>query len=242
MKAMIFAAGLGTRLYPYTSDRPKALVEVAGKTLLERAIEKVSKAGFDDIIINIHHFGQQIIDFLDNKDHFGLKIEISDERDQLLDTGGGIKKAAQFLSVEGSPFLVYNVDVLSSVNLKELLKYHIAKGGLATLSVRDRETSRYFVFDKEMLLSGWRNVTSGEEKMVRRGADLQKYAFSGIQILQPDIFNLISQTGKFSSVDMYLKLAQTERIYGFYDKSDLWMDLGKPEQLEAAELYLQQNS
>jgi NDP-sugar pyrophosphorylase family protein len=238
MRAMIFAAGLGTRLYPYTADRPKALVEVAGKTLLERAIEKVSKSGYEEIVINIHHFGQQIIDFLQSKNNFGLSIRISDEREELLDTGGGIKKAAEFLTSEKNPFLVYNVDVLTSLDLSDFLDYHIKKGGLATLSVRKRETSRYFLFDANMLLSGWRNVSSGDEKIVHQLAGLENFAFSGIHIIQPEIFDLISETGKFSMVDLYLRLAQEHNIFGFHDTSDIWMDLGKPEQLKEAEKLL----
>jgi NDP-sugar pyrophosphorylase family protein len=238
MRAMIFAAGLGTRLQSFTADRPKALVEVAGKTLLERAIDKVSKSGFEEIVINIHHFGQQIIDFLESKNNFGLTVQISDERLELLDTGGGIRKAAEFLSGDGNPFLVYNIDVLSSLDLSDLLDYHIKKGGLATLSVRKRETARYFVFDENMLLSGWRNVSSGDEKMVHQSAGLENFAFSGIHLIQPEIFDLITETGKFSMVDLYLRLAQEHNIYGFHDTSDLWMDLGKPEQLKEAERLL----
>ncbi len=237
---MIFAAGLGTRLYPYTADRPKALVEVAGKTLLERAIEKVSAAGFTEIVINIHHFGQQIIDFLEQKQNFGLQISISDERDQLLDTGGGIKKAARFLSEGGQPFLVYNVDVLSSIDLRELLNWHQQKGGLATLCVRKRDTARYFVFDREMRLSGWRNISSGEERIVRHAEQMENFAFSGIHILDPAIFMLITEEGKFSMVELYLRLAASQPIYGFHDTSNLWMDLGKPDQLIEAERLLSQ--
>lgn len=235
---MIFAAGLGTRLYPYTADRPKALVEVAGKTLLERAIEKMSSAGFTEIVINIHHFGQQIIDFLEQKQNFGLQINISDERDQLLDTGGGIKKAARVLSEGNLPFLVYNVDVLSSIDLSEMVSYHQQKGGLATLSVRSRETARYFVFDQQMRLSGWRNVSTGEERLVRQAEQLENFAFSGIHLIDPAIFKLIAEEGKFSMVDLYLRLAASQPIYGFHDTSDLWMDLGKPAQLKEAEKLL----
>ena len=149
MKALIFAAGLGTRLYPLTMDRPKALVEVAGKTLLQRAIEKVSGAGYEELVINIHHFGELIINFLEVNHYFGLKISISDERDQLLDTGGAILKAAPLLD-GAEPFLVYNVDVLSDINLVLFRQYHKERGGLATLVVRDRKTARYLTFDESM--------------------------------------------------------------------------------------------
>ena len=162
MKAMIFAAGLGTRLYPLTSDRPKALVEVAGRTLLQRAIERVRDAGYNDLVINIHHFGDQIISYLEANDNFGTAITISDEREGLLDTGGGILKAADWLNGE-EPFLVYNVDVLSNIDLSLFRKYHLERGGVATLVVRDRSTARYLAFDESMQLSGWKNIQTGQE-------------------------------------------------------------------------------
>lgn len=234
MKAMIFAAGLGTRLRPLTDNKPKALVEVAGKTLLQRAIEKVSDAGFREIVVNIHHYGDQIIDFLKKNDNFGLDIHISDERDVLLDTGGGILKARSLL--EGSePFLVYNVDVLCSLDLKKLLNWHREHKALATLVVRKRETARYLLFDKEMQLSGWTNIKTGEVKMARKVPETEKFAFSGIHIIEPSVFPLITETGKFPIIPMYLRLAAQNAIYGFEDTSDLWMDLGKPEQLKVAE-------
>lgn len=227
------AAGLGTRLFPYTSDRPKALVELNGITLLERAIRKVNELNVSEIIVNIHHFGEQIVEFLEEKENFHLPIKISDERDQLLDTGGAILKARQLLG-ESEPFLVYNVDILSSIDLNELSVYHTSRGGLATMAVRDRMTDRYMVFNPEMILSGWRNTKTGEEILVRNNAHLLNYAFSGIQIIEPEIFSLITETGKFSVIQLYLRLAKSHDIYGFLDKSSLWMDLGKPEQLAEA--------
>ena len=237
MKAMIFAAGLGTRLYPYTADRPKALVEVAGKTLLQRAIEKVSEAGCNDLVINVHHFGDQIIRFLEINQNFGLKISISDERDQLLDTGGGILLAAQWLTGE-EPFLVYNVDVLSNMDINLLLQYHHERGGLATLAVRDRKTARYLVFDETMQLTGWRNIKTGEEIKSRTGRESNLFAFSGIQLIEPGIFNMITETGSFSLIPLYLRLARENSIIGYHDQSTLWMDLGKPDQVIEAEKYL----
>lgn len=234
MKAFILAAGLGTRLFPYTSDRPKALVELNGITLLERAILKVNELNVSEIIVNIHHFGEKIVEFLEKKESFHLPIKISDERDQLLDTGGAILKARPFLD-KSEPFLVYNVDILSSIDLKELSDFHASKGGLATMAVRDRMTDRYMVFNPEMILSGWRNIKTGEEKLVRNNTRLQNYAFSGIQIIEPEIFPLITETGKFSVIQLYLRLAGQHSIYGFRDESSLWMDLGKPEQLAEAE-------
>lgn len=233
MKAFILAAGLGTRLFPYTSDRPKALVELNGITLLERAIRKVNELNVLEIVVNIHHFGEQVIEFLEKKENFHLPIKISDESDQLLDTGGAILKARPLLG-ESEPFLVYNVDILSSIDLNELSVYHTSRGGLATMAVRDRMTDRYMVFNPEMLLSGWRNTKTGEEILIRNNTHLHNYAFSGIQIVEPEIFSLITETGKFSVIQLYLRLAAAHNIYGFIDNSSLWMDLGKPEQLAAA--------
>ncbi len=234
MKAFILAAGMGTRLFPYTSDKPKALVELNGITLLERAIRKVNELNVSEIIVNIHHFGEQIVEFLEGKENFHLPIKISDERDQLLDTGGAILKARPILG-ESEPFLVYNVDILSSIDLNELSRYHSSRGGLATMAVRDRMTDRYMVFNPEMILSGWRNTKTGEEKLARNSIQLQNYAFSGIQIVEPKIFSLITEVGKFSVIQLYLRLAGQHNIYGFFDQSSLWMDLGKPEQLAEAE-------
>jgi NDP-sugar pyrophosphorylase family protein len=239
MKALILAAGLGTRLFPYTSDRPKALVELNGITLLERAIRKVNELNITEIVINIHHYGEKIIEFLDEKENFHLPIKISDERDQLLDTGGAILKARPLLG-DSETFLVYNVDILSSIDLNELLQFHTLKGGLATMAVRDRMTDRYMVFNHEMILSGWRNIKTGEEKLARPNTNLQNYAFSGIQIIDPRIFSLITETGKFSVIQLYLRLAKSHDIYGFLDTSERWSDLGKPDQLIQAEQLLKQ--
>ena len=234
MKAMIFAAGMGTRLYPLTIDTPKALIEVTGKTLLQRAIEKVSSEGFKDIVINIHHHGDKIIDYLKLNGNFGLNIEISDERDHLLETGGAILKAASYLNGK-DPVLIYNVDVLSNLSLNQLLEYHNESGGVATLAIRDRKTTRYLLFDENMRLGGWKNISTGEEKIVRNSLNYNSFAFSGIQIIDPSIFDLITEKGRFSLVSLYLRLAETHPIFGFNDTSGLWMDLGKPDQLREAE-------
>jgi len=234
---MIFAAGLGTRLYPFTIDKPKALVEIAGKTLLQMAIEKVSRAGYNDLVINVHHFADQIIAYLERNKNFGLNIVISDERDQLLDTGGGILKAAPYLS-GNEPILVYNVDVLSNIDLKRLNTYHLERGGLATLAVRDRKTARYLVFNEDLMLSGWKNISTGEEKIIRDSLTQRTFAFSGIQIIDPSLFSMIKESGSFSLISLYLRLAKTEKIYGYNDTSSIWMDLGNPEQLKEAEKYL----
>jgi NDP-sugar pyrophosphorylase family protein len=234
MKAFILAAGLGTRLAPFTSDRPKALVELKGITLLERALRKVNELQVSEIVINIHHFGDQIIKFIKDNNNFNLPIVLSDERAQLLDTGGALLKAKNLLGNK-EPFLLYNVDVLSAIDLTELSTIHSQRGGLAMMAVRERITDRYLVFDLEMQLSGWRNVKTAEEKISRPGMSLKNYAFSGIQIIEPEIFHLITETGKFSMIDLYLRLAKDEAIFGYHDTSAYWMDLGKPDQLAEAE-------
>jgi NDP-sugar pyrophosphorylase family protein len=234
MKAFILAAGLGTRLAPFTVDRPKALVELNGVTLLERAIRKVNELELSEIIVNIHHFGDQIIDFLNKNKYFNYQIVISDEREQLLDTGGAILKAKDLLGSE-EPFLLYNVDVLSAIDLMSFTAFHTQKGGLATMAVRQRVTDRYLLFDQDMQLSGWKNLKTAEVKISRPGMILNNFAFSGIQIIEPEIFPLITETGKFSLIDLYLRLAKDEAIFGYHDPSDYWMDLGKPDQLAEAE-------
>ncbi len=237
MKAIIFAAGLGTRLKPFTDNCPKALVPLNGKPLLWYAIRNLEKFGVNEIVVNIHHFGEQIIHFI-QMTKFEADIRISDERYALLDTGGGLLKAKDFFS-GNEPVLACNVDVVSSVNLADVVAYHLRKGALATLVVRQRETSRYFMFDKEMQLTGWKNCTSGEEIVSSHGySHSTPWAFSGIQVLSPEIFSYISETGKFSITPMYLRLAQSHKIIGYPDLSNFWMDLGKPEQLAQAEKYL----
>jgi len=237
MKAMIFAAGLGTRLYPLTLHKPKALVEISGRTLLQMAIEKVSQAGYHDLVINVHHFGDQIIEYLEKNNNFGLNITISDERNQLLDTGGGILKAAPWL-IGDEAFLVYNVDVLSNIDLQLFRKYHLEQGGLVTLAVRDRKTARYLAFDETMQLSGWRNIKTGDEISARNMQNSRLMAYSGIQLLNPAIFKLITETGNFPLIPLYLRLAVEHRIMGYNDQSSLWMDLGKPNQIIEAEKFI----
>ncbi len=236
MKALIFAAGLGTRLKEHTIDKPKAMVQLAGKPLLQRAIEKLISHQITNITINVFHFADQIISFLENHPFRGVQINISDERKELLDTGGGLKKAQAFLA-GSEPILIYNVDVISNLDLNLPEKYHLASGALATLVVRQRETSRYLMFDKNLQLTGWKNFSNGETKISREDALAVSipYAFSGIHIVQPEIFKLITETGKFPIMDLYLRLAQAEPIHGFVDTSTVWMDLGKPDQLQIAE-------
>jgi NDP-sugar pyrophosphorylase family protein len=238
MKAMIFAAGLGTRLKPFTETMPKALVPVAGIPMIEILIKHLMRNGISDIIVNVHHYAGHVIEFLKQNNDFGANISISNEEGLLLDTGGGLVKAARFFD-DQQPFLVQNVDVISDLKYQDMLDLHIHSQSLATLAVSKRETSRYFLFDDAMNLCGWENTKTDEVKMVRSGIqNLQRFAFSGIHVLDPAIFNSISQSGKFSIVDTYLQLAATHKIIGFEHDPANWVDMGKPEELVKAEKIL----
>lgn len=236
MKALLFAAGLGTRLKEYTQNKPKALVNLAGKPLLQYAIEHLKRFGITDITINVFHFADQVISFVKENNSFGITIHISDEREQLLDTGGGLKKAAVFLKGT-EPILIYNVDVISNLDLNVLLKYHQEQKALATLVVRTRETSRYLMFDQNLQLSGWKNFDTGETRISRPESfsDAQPLAFNGIHLIQSELLEMITEEGKFPIIDLYLRLAKSHSIKAYIDHSDLWMDLGKPEHLLLAE-------
>ena len=241
MKAMIFAAGLGSRLKPITDTMPKALVPIAGKPMLEHVILKLKDAGFFQIAINIHHFGEQIIDFLKANNNFGIQIYISDERDYLLDTGGGIKHAAPFLRGK-EPFLVHNVDILSNIDLRKLYEKHQETNPLATLLVSKRETSRYLLFNKENNLGGWRNHETGEVKSHYPDFNPDKYseyAFGGIHVLSPEIFDWMEEwTGKFSIINFYLSVCAKTNIQAFAAENLRLLDIGKAETLAQAEEWM----
>jgi len=233
MKAMILAAGLGTRLQPYTLDRPKALVEVAGKPLIAHVLEKLLASGITDIIINVHHFADMVEEYL-NRNSFNCRITISDERNRLLDTGGGLLKAKPFLEGE-EPFLVHNVDILSDIDLRELINAHSQKMALATLAVGQRESSRHFLFDGRMMLSGWRNNLTGKEIIPTKDrGELKAFAFAGIHVISPQIFEYIHASGPFSIVDAYLSLCSKNLIYGYDTTSNFVIDVGKPKNFEKA--------
>jgi N-acetyl-alpha-D-muramate 1-phosphate uridylyltransferase len=226
MKAMILAAGLGTRLKPFTDSHPKALYVSGGKTMLEHAVNHLKSAEIREVIINVHHFANQIIDFIQLHDNFGLSITISDETGDLLETGGGLKKAAWFFeNCDG--VLVRNVDILSDLDLNRMAEFHLNSGSLATLAVRKRETSRYFLFDNAMNLFGWENQKTGERRLSRNTETFMALAFSGIQILDPGIFPKISEKGKFSLTDLYLRLAKTYPISGYLEDGVVWKDVGR---------------
>ncbi|MDP1621126.1 MAG: nucleotidyltransferase family protein [Bacteroidales bacterium] len=225
MKALILAAGLGTRLRPFTDSKPKALFVVDGITLLEHAVNHLKSAGISEIIINVHHFADQIIEFIHLNNNFGVKIAISDERQALLETGGGVKNAAWFFQ-DTDCAIVRNVDILSDLDLGKMAKIHLRSGSIATLSVRDRETSRYLLFDDRMNLCGWINRKTGEQRISCEAVDYRAYAFSGIQILDPGIFPMITETGKFSLTDLYLRLATEKKITGYLEDGLIWKDIG----------------
>jgi NDP-sugar pyrophosphorylase family protein len=238
MKAMILAAGLGTRLKPFTNKHPKALVTVNGKTILQRNIEYLAGFGIKDVIINVHHFADQILNLIKNKKGFGSKITFSDETNEVLETGGGIKKAGWFFEKEKDPFVVMNVDVLTDMNLEEMLMQHKKQNPLVTLAVTQRDTSRYFLFDELDHLCGWRNIKTGDQKMSREAEKITQKAFSGIQVISPKIFTLIKREGKFSMVDVYLELAKTQFITAFDHSGSKFIDVGKPESiLKAKKLF-----
>lgn len=246
MKAMILAAGLGTRLRPLTDDRPKALVEINGRALLGITLSRLRSFGVSEVIINVHHFADKVIDYLKKNDNFGMRIEISRE-DALLDTGGGLKKAAWFFkdsgsrSVDAAPFILHNVDVLTTIDLRSMLRFHAENHALATLAVQARKTSRYLLFDKKLHLCG-RRAGDGEPELVRPASQSQALAFSGIHVISPRLLSLMNEDGAFSIIASYLRLAaQGEKILAFRADEYYWRDLGKPENIAQAIEDLKQN-
>ena len=252
MKAMIFAAGLGTRLKPLTDNMPKALVPLAGKTLLQWQIERLKAAGITDIVVNVHHFPDMIINYLRKNNYFGCRIAVSDERDMLLETGGGLRKAKELLTsspnspIASSPILICNVDILSNIDHPTLLNaYNPDEMGVVVVSERD--TQRYLLFDEENRLCGWTNIATGEvrgEEAIRRGENeaMKKLAFSGMQVLNPRIFehmdDLARQKGdKFSLIDLYLHITEKEILRAYIPENYRMMDVGKIAQLSEAEAF-----
>jgi len=235
MRAMILAAGLGTRLKPLTDSTPKALIKIKEHTLLELQIKKLKAEGFDKLIINVHHFANKIKDYLEENNFLDCSIEISDESKKLLDTGGGLKKAAHFFS-DDTPFIIYNVDILSNISLKKLMEFHLASKSIATLAVQKRESSRKFLFDKSNTLCGWMNEKSGEKIITKdEQSELFPYSFSGIQVVDPKIFKYFPDKDVFSLVEFYLTAAKREKIIGYVHNEDEWIDLGKIENIKKAE-------
>ena len=254
MRAMIFAAGLGTRLKPLTDTLPKALVPLAGKTLLQWQIERLKAAGITDIVVNVHHFPDMIINYLRENDNFGCRIQVSDERDMLLETGGGLRKAKELLTsspdspIASSPILICNVDILSNIDIPTLLQaYNPEEMGVVVVSERD--TQRYLLFNEENRLCGWTNIATGEvkgEEAIRRLGDeaMKKLAFSGMQVLNPRVFDsmdeVVKQKGdKFSLIDLYLSIAEKEILRAYIPENYRMMDVGKINQLSEAETFAQ---
>jgi NDP-sugar pyrophosphorylase family protein len=245
MKAMILAAGLGTRLRPLTDDRPKALVEVAGRTLLEITLRRLREFGVREVIVNVHHFADMVVEYLKKNDDFGMRIEISRE-EVLLDTGGGLKKAAWFFRQDSTdpdePFVLHNVDVLSTIDLDRMVKFHRQHQALATLAVQERETSRYLLFDERNQLCGRRAGHNGAPDIVRPSKKTQALAFSGVHVISPRLLAKMDEDGAFSIITSYLRLAGGgENILAFRADEYYWRDLGKPENVaQAAEDVKQQ--
>ena len=235
MKAMVLAAGLGTRLRPFTDDRPKALVEVAGRTLLEITLTRLRTFDIREVIINVHHFADMVLDYLKANDNFGMRIEVSRE-DVLLDTGGGLKKAGHFFLEDsrssGEPFLLHNVDVISTIDLRRMAKFHTDNQALATLAVQDRKTSRYLLFDPQCQLCGRRSGRDGETELVRSSSQTEALAFGGIHVISPRLISLMAEEGIFSIITSYLRLAgHDEKILGFRSDEYYWRDLGRADDL-----------
>jgi NDP-sugar pyrophosphorylase family protein len=239
MKAMVLAAGLGTRLRPLTNDRPKALVEVRGHALLEITLSRLKDFGIGEVIVNVHHFADMVIDYLKAHNNFGMRIEVSRE-DVLLDTGGGLKKASWFFLEDSSsidePFLVHNVDVISTIDLRAMISLHRERGALATLAVQKRKGSRYLLFDERDQLCGRQAGKNGLPEMTVPTATTQALAFSGIHVISPRIFSMMTEEGGFSVIDCYLRLAALgEKITAFRADEYYWQDLGRPENIGQVE-------
>ena len=232
MRAMVLAAGLGTRLRPLTDNRPKALVQVGGRTLLEMALARLNSFGIREVIVNVHHFADMIVDYLKANKDFGMRIEVSREDGVLLDTGGGLKKAAYFfLENSGAaeePFVLHNVDVISTIDLHRMAQFHSENHALATLAVQERPTSRYLLFDEQLQLCGRKSGRDGQAELVRNSSHPKPLAFSGIHVISPRLFSLMTEEGVFSIIAPYLRLAaQGEKIIAFRSDEYQWRDLGR---------------
>lgn len=236
MRAMLLAAGLGTRLRPLTNDRPKALVEMAGRTMLEITLSRLRSFGITEVIVNVHHFAEKVVEYLHAHHNFGMRIAISRE-DVLLDTGGGLKKAGWFFleSAPDEPFILHNVDILTTIDLHQLAASHTQFGALATVAVQQRESSRHLLFDSQLQLCG-RRRRDEPPQIVRACADPQPLAFSGVHVISPRLLRMWAEEGVFSIIDVYMRLTGVgERIMGFRADAYYWRDLGKPESLMHAE-------
>jgi NDP-sugar pyrophosphorylase family protein len=234
MKAMILAAGLGTRLKPWTDSHPKALAVVNGKSLLQRNIEYLQKFGITDVVVNVHHFADQLVKAIEENKGWGSSVEISEETNEVLETGGGLMKASSLLNNGGS-FVLMNTDILTDIDLGEMISHHVSYQPVATLATSDRQTSRYLLFNHQQNLCGWRNVqTMEEKKSIASSVNLQQRAFNGIHVIDPRIFSAVTQQGKFSMIDVYLSLMDEHIIKSYDVSTSLFIDVGKPQSLSAA--------
>jgi N-acetyl-alpha-D-muramate 1-phosphate uridylyltransferase len=232
MKAMIFAAGLGKRLGKITETLPKVLVDINGKTLLHHAVEKCSAFGFNDIVINVHHFAEMVEAEIEHLRKIGFNISVSDERGMLLETGGGLYKARDFF--DKKPFLIYNADIISDLDLSVLYQFHLGKKGIAALAVRHRSGNRFYLIDTSGRICGWRNRATGEEILTRgNSTELSEIAFSSMHIVEPEIFGYMNE-GIYTMTDLYLRLSSEHNIFTFLDDSGFWENVGTPESLESA--------
>lgn len=237
MKAMIFAAGIGSRLKPFTDTKPKALLPVLGKPLLQHNMERLIQFGVTDFVINVHHFAEQIIRFLNEHDNFGVNIHISDETDLLLETGGGLEKARYLLS-DSEPVVVQNSDIITDINFEQLVQFHKNKNALATLAVRNRESLRYLRFNEQNLLCGWENTKTGEELVARNDNHYEKLAFSGVHVISQELLGQLNKGGAYGIINLYLNLAKQNNIVGYMHDKDYWFDVGTPEKLSAVNAFL----
>jgi MurNAc alpha-1-phosphate uridylyltransferase len=236
MKAMILAAGKGTRLGKITQSIPKALVDINGKSVLQIAVEKCTNAGFDDIIVNVHHFADMVEEEIRNLNRMGFRITVSDEREMLLETGGGLFKARNFF--DNNPFLLYNADIITDLDLSEMTSFHFRQRGIATLAVRHRTGNRFFLVNNEGLLRGWYNRSTGEKILTGpENEELNEIAFSGLHVIDPEIFKFMEE-GAYTMTALYLKVADSGKIFTYRHDEGFWADIGTPESLEEVRKYL----
>jgi N-acetyl-alpha-D-muramate 1-phosphate uridylyltransferase len=230
---MIFAAGLGTRFKPWTDSHPKALALVNGKSLLQRNVEYLQQHGIYDVVVNVHHFSEQIIEAVEKNKGWGSSVQISDESDQVLETGGGLKKASPLLSAD--LIVIINADILTDLDLNAMIHHHQSSNAISTLAVTNRKTSRYFLFDNEGVLSGWKNTQTEEEIISRPTTQYHEKAFSGIHVISRALLNYLNKDGKFGIVDVYLELSKTQIIQSFDHSGNKFIDVGKPDAVAKAE-------
>ncbi|MBO9618503.1 MAG: NTP transferase domain-containing protein [Niabella sp.] len=234
LRGMIFCAGLGTRFKPWTDQHPKALAVINGKSLLQRNVEYLQQYGIKQLVVNVHHFADQIVEAIKEHKGWGSEITISDETDAVLETGGGLLKAKP-LFTPGEKFITCNADILTDLDISQLIAFHEANKPLISMAVGDRKTSRYLLFDENNTLCGWRNIATGEEKIARPADTLIQKSYDCVVVFEYEVFNHIPFTGKFSLIDLYLHLAKTHTIKGFQHHADRWIDVGKPESVAPAE-------